>query len=82
LAAEAVDRHANFFEIGGNSILAMKFVSEATLRLGVQVPLRAVVMDTLSQIAAYYDQELGQIAPNKVDGGLQKLLSRVFGNSA
>jgi hypothetical protein len=80
LAAEAVDRNANFFEIGGNSILAMKFVSEVTLRLGVQVPLRAVVMDTLSQIAAYCDQESRSEVPEKADGGLQKLFARVFGS--
>jgi len=80
LAAEAVDRNANFFEIGGNSILAMKFVSEVTLRLGVQVPLRAVVMDTLSQIAAYCDQESRSEVPEKSDGGLQKLFARVFGS--
>jgi hypothetical protein len=80
LAAEAVDRNANFFEIGGNSILAMKFVSKVTLRLGVQVSLRAVVMDTLSQIAAYCDQESRSEVPEKSDGGLQRLFARVFGS--
>jgi amino acid adenylation domain-containing protein len=83
LGAETMDRNANFFEVGGNSISAMKVVSEIYARLGVQVPLRAIVMDSLSQVAAWCDEKApAAAAPERRAGGLQKLLTRVFGGTA
>jgi amino acid adenylation domain-containing protein len=78
LHTEYVDRNANFFEIGGNSISAMKVVSEVSACIGVPLPLRAVVMDTLAQIASFCDETSGAMATKKADGGLQTLLARVF----
>ena len=53
LGADTLDRNANFFEVGGNSISAMKVVSEVSSTMGIQVPLGAIAMDSLWQIAEH-----------------------------
>ena len=77
LSAGQVDRNANFFEIGGNSISAMKVLSAVKIKLGVAVPLRAVALDSLSQIAAYLDVQVANKKPLERKG-LRGLVSQVF----
>lgn len=49
----------NFFEIGGHSLLAMKFISEMQELYKVKIPLRSLLGDNLEQIAL-------QINPNDI----------------
>lgn len=58
LNASQIDRNANFFEVGGNSTSAMKVLSAVRCKLGVALPLRAIALDSLSQIAAYLDTQV------------------------
>ena len=41
----------NFFDLGGSSLLAMRFVEQAGRRLGVRIEPQRVVASTLRQVA-------------------------------
>lgn len=55
LGIETISAHDNFFDIGGHSLLAVKVVSQAKEQLGIQLPIRLVVSDSLRQIAGAMD---------------------------
>ncbi|MDQ3287358.1 MAG: amino acid adenylation domain-containing protein, partial [Pseudomonadota bacterium] len=60
LGCDAVDVMGNFFQLGGNSILAMKLVARIDAALGVEVPLLEVFeAKTIRQLALYIDVERG-----------------------
>lgn len=40
LSLEKIDRHANFFEIGGDSLLATRFIEKIHTQFGVEISLR------------------------------------------
>ena len=42
----------NFFDLGGNSLLAMRAVEESRALLGIQIDARRYVFETLAQLAA------------------------------
>jgi amino acid adenylation domain-containing protein len=52
LGVPAVGLKDNFFDIGGHSLLSMQVIAHIERDLGVRVPPRAMIMDTLEQIAA------------------------------
>ncbi len=79
LRTSFVSRNSNYFDIGGNSISAMKVVLQVSVKLGVSLPLRAVVLDSLSQIASFCDQNGAATSAGR-SGGLKQLLSTMIGS--
>ncbi len=45
---------ANFFDQGGHSLLSMSVIAQIKKEHDIDVPARAMIMDTLEQIAAHY----------------------------
>ncbi|MEU6665611.1 amino acid adenylation domain-containing protein [Streptomyces sp. NPDC046727] len=59
LAVPAVGRRQSFFTLGGDSLLATRFLAQVTRRFGVQLPLRRLFAGpTLAQVAQLLDAEL------------------------
>lgn len=56
LGIDVQDAHANFFTIGGNSLLAVRAVADIQKRLGVRISLRSIVVRNLAEIARECDQ--------------------------
>ena len=56
LDAALVAPQDNFFELGGTSLTAMQAVSQLAQRLGRSVSARRYVFETLSQLAAGYEE--------------------------
>jgi amino acid adenylation domain-containing protein len=54
LGVDQVGRHDLFFEIGGHSLLAAQMVARVQNEKGVRIPLRAVILSNLSDVAAAY----------------------------
>jgi amino acid adenylation domain-containing protein len=52
LGAERVSAHDNFFTIGGHSLLALKLISEIERTFGVRLSPRALLLNSLQQVAA------------------------------
>lgn len=51
IGVETVSRNDNFFEIGGHSLLSMKFISELRQRTGSELHVRDVVLSDLREVA-------------------------------
>ena len=58
LGIERVSADANFFDVGGHSLLAMKVLARIEARFGVRLGPRVLMLDTLAQIAARCDRQL------------------------
>lgn len=56
LGAAAVGVHDNFFDIGGHSLLSVRFISRLHKKLGVRLLHEHVVVSTLEQLAAKCEQ--------------------------
>jgi amino acid adenylation domain-containing protein len=54
LKVDRVGAYDNFFELGGHSLLSMQVITRLKDETGLKLELRAMVMDTLEQIAAQY----------------------------
>ena len=63
LGAASVGVHDNFFDIGGHSLLSVRFISRLHKKLGVRLLHEHVVVNTLEQLAVKCDQLLGSAAP-------------------
>ncbi len=88
LQVDKVGIQDNFFELGGHSLLSFQVIATAKQKLGVQLPLRAMVMDTLAQIAAQYDATMknnDELMPSTSEPFGRRLLglikSSVFGGA-
>jgi amino acid adenylation domain-containing protein len=57
LGLETVGIRDNFVEMGGHSLLALQAISRIRHEIGVDVPAISMIMDTLEQIAAQFDDE-------------------------
>jgi acyl carrier protein len=57
LGIERVSADANFFDVGGHSLLAMRVLARIEERFGVRVGPRALMLDTLSQLAAHCERQ-------------------------
>jgi acyl carrier protein len=73
----------NFFELGGTSLLAMQAVSQLEQCLGRSVSARRYVFETLSQLAAGYEetpsavQARPEVDPAPRTGMMQRLVKLV-----
>ncbi len=59
LGASSVGVHDNFFDIGGHSLLSVRFISRLYKKLGVRLLHEHVVVSTLEQLAAKCEQMAG-----------------------
>jgi hypothetical protein len=76
LEIDQIDPYDNFFEVGGYSLLSMQVLEKIRLETGVHVPARAILTDSLAQIASYCekggDGEEQQSTTKKLFSGLRK----------
>jgi acyl transferase domain-containing protein len=56
LGNDEVGRFDNFFDIGGHSLLAVRFISRLQRKLGARLLHEQIVVHTLSQLAAKVDE--------------------------
>jgi amino acid adenylation domain-containing protein len=61
LNLDRVGVHDNFIELGGHSLLALQAISKTRQELGANVSAMSMIMDTLEQIAAPFDDERPEI---------------------
>jgi acyl-CoA synthetase (AMP-forming)/AMP-acid ligase II len=70
----------NFFDLGGNSLLAAQVVARVRKKLGVRLELRDLSLQTLGQLAALCEQRRQERTPAR--GGLRaKLLKKLTRSS-
>ncbi len=77
LQIEGIERTDNFFDLGGNSLLAMQAVSAASAQLGSSVDPRRYLMESLMQLAQGYDA--GPTPPAAPVASKKGLLGKLFG---
>ena len=58
LAIDRVSADANFFDLGGHSLLAMRVIARIERTLGVRIGARALMLETLEQLAAGCERQL------------------------
>jgi acyl carrier protein len=56
LGTEGIRVQDNFYDLGGHSLLSMQVIKELEERTGVRITPRAMVFQSLGQVAAYYEQ--------------------------
>ena len=70
LSLEKIDRHANFFEIGGDSLLATRFLEKIHTQYGVEISLREIFenaeLNNLSKIFEERINALGDIEEGEI----------------
>ncbi len=66
LGVDTIGVYDNFFDIGGHSLLSMRLISQVDKQLGVRLQHEHIVINTLEQLAAKCDQQLGG-APDSAD---------------
>jgi hypothetical protein len=76
LGAREVGRYALFFEIGGHSLLAAQMVARVEKERKVRIPLRAVIVSTLSEIAATYLDDHAELPKKR--SIVRRFLEKVF----
>jgi Phosphopantetheine attachment site len=76
LKVSTVERGDNFFDLGGNSLLAMQAVAKAEQHFKTKVHEQRYVFETLAQLAQAYQQAAPQVEPEK-----KSLMGRLFGRS-
>jgi hypothetical protein len=62
LGLSRVGRYDNFFDIGGHSLLSLRFLARLEKRSGIRLLHEHVVASTLQQLAAKVDQLGGKVA--------------------
>ncbi|CAG0882008.1 unnamed protein product [Cyprideis torosa] len=91
LGLDEIDPYDNFFELGGDSLRAMQVLAKIRSETGIHVPARAILMDSLAQIASYCEKaqlggqsaEVEESAPSKQQkpaplmSRLSRLVSRI-----
>ena len=62
LSLEKIDRHANFFEIGGDSLLATRFIEKIHTQFGVEISLREFFENAeLSEFAKIFEEHINAL---------------------
>jgi amino acid adenylation domain-containing protein len=64
LGIDRVSADANFFDVGGHSLLAMKVIARIEAALGLRLNPRVLMLDTLQQMAAACDRQRGAPVPS------------------
>jgi acyl carrier protein len=55
--SDRVGRGGNFFELGGDSLMAIKLITRLTVSLGIQLPLETIFLHpTVCEIAAFIER--------------------------
>jgi amino acid adenylation domain-containing protein len=82
LHIEGIEQTDNFFDLGGNSLLAMQAVAAAEKQFGAPIDPRRYVMESLSQIAQGYDLAAAKNQSSNANPSEKKsLLGRLFGGA-
>ncbi len=76
LKVSVVERGDNFFDLGGNSLLAMQAVAQAEQHFKTKVHEQRYVFETLAQLAQAYQQDVAQVTTEK-----KSLIGRLFGRN-
>jgi Phosphopantetheine attachment site len=74
LKLQGIERQDNFFDLGGNSLLAMNAVALAEKHFNTKVDARRYVFESLAQLAQAYVAPSSPLPPSKPG-----LLGRLFG---
>jgi len=62
LSLEKIDRYANFFEIGGDSLLATRFLEKIHTQYGVEISLREIFENAeLNNLAKIFDERINAL---------------------
>lgn len=62
LSLEKIDRHANFFEIGGDSLLATRFLEKIHTQYGVEISLREIFENAeLNNLAKIFEERINDL---------------------
>ncbi len=62
LSLEKIDRYANFFEIGGDSLLATRFLEKLHTQYGVEISLREIFENAeLNNLAKIFEERLNSL---------------------
>ena len=59
LGLAAIERHDNFFDLGGHSLLSLRALTRIEAQTGARLPARLMVLENLEQIAAELDRRMG-----------------------
>ena len=62
LSLEKIDRYANFFEIGGDSLLATRFLEKLHTQYGVEISLREIFENAeLNNLAKIFEERINAL---------------------
>ena len=62
LSLDKIDRHANFFEIGGDSLLATRFIDKIHTQFGIEIALREFFENAeLDALALIFDERINAL---------------------
>jgi len=62
LSLEKIDRYANFFEIGGDSLLATRFLEKIHTQYGVEISLREIFENAeLNNLAKIFEERINDL---------------------
>lgn len=62
LSLDKIDRHANFFEIGGDSLLATRFIEKIHTQFGVEISLREFFENAeLNELAQIFEERISAL---------------------
>ena len=76
LGIERVGIHDNFFDLGGNSLLAMRVLARLKKARGLRINFRELTYETLGQLAANCDDKLHDPRPAKLRVSAWRILSK------
>jgi amino acid adenylation domain-containing protein len=77
LRVERIDRHDNFFDLGGHSLLSVRFVAKFQEATGLRINPRELVFQTLAQLAAAHADTITVQLPDEGLGFLARLRRRL-----
>jgi acyl carrier protein len=79
LSIERVGIHDNFFDLGGNSLLAMRVLARLKKATGLRLNPKELTFQTMGQMASYCEAKLGDAPRQKSQVRAGGLLSRIMG---
>ena len=75
LGLQQVGLYDNFFDLGGHSLLSMQVVAQLERTTGLKINPREIMLQTLTQLAAFCENQTESRQPH-TNGGLAR---RLFG---